>query len=561
MPWPLFFILAVATAFNNPPGVDIWCGKAYRATNASFEPGGWLEQPARSAVPLLDLRIRPRMNLYTADDDRGALVIDAAISHLRGQPLSGEPFDTSEPQSRKLRLEVSVDGTAVRLEHVVTVDSTSVELDFPLCDLEPRFQPWNVSLKAIQGNQVLIARTQVYRLPDRTDGGSVTKIDSLHGGLMVRNSSSSPASWVPLLPYSFYVSWDGWLEKSLDNVQNFKDQGYNIIHIVPNAGLANQAFNFTELNLFLDKCDEVGLWVMYDMRWTYKNLTSVREQVNMLNARKSLLLWYTGDEPDGQSDPLDATKITYDLIKSIDPWHPVSLVLNCYNFYYEEYSSGADIILSDVYPLAVNTSWSTVYDTPCNTTYGCCGCDDCEGNLQDISVRLDRFSEYQSWVSSVPKPLWGVPMAFGNETFWSRYPTADEEVSMTMLSLNHNAKGIVMWDYPTTAELAQVTSRLSRVLTGEPVSRFLLGAPTVPLHATGHPNMDIASWRVGSQMLVSVVSLQSTSWEAQVTVPLPAGARAVSRVLWGSKEWGLSGGCLSKKGGRGLETDLIVVDF
>ncbi|KAJ5488981.1 hypothetical protein N7539_003871 [Penicillium diatomitis] len=316
MPWSLFFILAVATAFNNPAGVDIWCGKAYLGA-----------------------------------------------------------------------LEVSVDGTDVRLEHAVTVNSTSVALDFPLCDLEPRFQPWNVSLKATQGNQVSNARTQGYRLPDRTDGGSVTKIESLHGGLVVRNSSSSPASWVPPLPYSFYVSWDGWLEKSLDNVQNFKDQGNNIIHIVPNAGLANQAFNFTGLNLLLDKM--------------------LREQVNMLNARKSLLLWYTGDEPDGQSDPLDATKLTYDLIKSIDPWHPVSLVLNCYCFYYEEYSSGADIILSDVYPLAVNTSWSAVYDTPCNTTYGCCGCDDYEGNLQDISVHLDRFSEYQSWVSSVPKPLLG----------------------------------------------------------------------------------------------------------------------------------------------------------
>lgn len=28
----LFFVLGLAAAFNNPPGVDIWCGKAYRAT-------------------------------------------------------------------------------------------------------------------------------------------------------------------------------------------------------------------------------------------------------------------------------------------------------------------------------------------------------------------------------------------------------------------------------------------------------------------------------------------------------------------------------------------------
>lgn len=29
---PLSFMLGLAAAFNNPPGVDIWCGKAYRAT-------------------------------------------------------------------------------------------------------------------------------------------------------------------------------------------------------------------------------------------------------------------------------------------------------------------------------------------------------------------------------------------------------------------------------------------------------------------------------------------------------------------------------------------------
>lgn len=66
---------------------------------------------------------------------------------------------------------------------------------------------------------------------------------------------------------------------------------------MPNAGLANEAFQWDVLAKFLDKCDERGLWVMFDMRWTYLNLTSVEEQVKMINSRKSMLLWYTGDEP------------------------------------------------------------------------------------------------------------------------------------------------------------------------------------------------------------------------------------------------------------------------
>lgn len=517
-----------------------------------------MESPALSSVPLLDLKVRPRMNLYTPSDDRGSLIVDSEISYTHG-----EPWETKEHDSQSLHIEISIEETHLLLTHSIPVNTSSNELELPLYNLVPRFEPYRVTLKANRqdGSRAYTATTDLYHLPSRTDGGSITKLDSLYGGLLVQDYTKDSSQWSPLLPYSYYVSWDGWLKKSLSNVQSFKDQGYNIIHIVPNAGLANEAFNFTELNMFLDKCDEVGLWVMYDMRWTYQNLTSVQYQVDLLKTRKSMLLWYTGDEPDGQSDPLNATKIAYDLIKSIDPWHPVSLCLNCYNFYYEEYSSGADIILSDVYPIAVNTSWSTVYDTVCNTTYGCCGCDDCHGDMEDISNRLGIFAEYQSWVGSSPKTFWGVPMAFGNESYWTRYPTAAEEVTMTMLNLNHNAKGIVMWDYPTTSELSNITSELSRVLASDQVARFLLGAPTVPLQVMGHPKMDVSGWKVGGKMLISILALQTPSWSGAVSIMLPEGASAVTEVLWGSGGWKLGKGELVKEGGQALETDIIVVEF
>ena len=64
---------------------------------------------------------------------------------------------------------------------------------------------------------------------------------------------------------------------------------------------------------------------------------------------------------DGQVDPLEATKTAYDVIKLHDPHHPVSLCLNCENYYFEEYTAGADIILSDVYPIGTNTTWSSKY--------------------------------------------------------------------------------------------------------------------------------------------------------------------------------------------------------
>jgi len=44
------------------------------------------------------------------------------------------------------------------------------------------------------------------------------------------------------------------------------------------------------------------------------------------------------------------------MIKSLDPYHLISLGLNFENYQFEEYTAGADIILSDTYPIGTNTS-------------------------------------------------------------------------------------------------------------------------------------------------------------------------------------------------------------
>jgi len=88
------------------------------------------------------------------------------------------------------------------------------------------------------------------------------------------------------------------------------------------------------------------------------NDTAVTEQVNMVKNSPALLLWYTGDEPDGTSDPLNATTHAYDLIYELDGYHPVSLCLNCYDYYWSDYSAGADIVLQDTYMISNNNTWS-----------------------------------------------------------------------------------------------------------------------------------------------------------------------------------------------------------
>ena len=55
--------------------------------------------------------------------------------------------------------------------------------------------------------------------------------------------------------------------------------------------------------------------------------------------------------------------------------------------------------------------------TPCTEDYGDCGCDNCKGQFEDISTRMDEFAQrmfVNGW--SRTKAVWTVPQAFGQDT-------------------------------------------------------------------------------------------------------------------------------------------------
>lgn len=44
-------------------------------------------ETTQSTVAVLDLRIRPRMNLHTPSDGNGSFIVDSEICYVRGDPL------------------------------------------------------------------------------------------------------------------------------------------------------------------------------------------------------------------------------------------------------------------------------------------------------------------------------------------------------------------------------------------------------------------------------------------------------------------------------------------
>jgi len=132
---------------------------------------------------------------------------------------------------------------------------------------------------------------------------------------------------------------------------------------------------------------------------------------------------------------------------------------------------------------------------------------------------------------------------------------------MNMLFINHGAKGIATWDYPTEPGIANITSALSKVLTSSTITSFLVGSFTTALEATGLGRVDVASWTVGKSMLVSVVNKNYIeSPEANITIALPGSAAGIGQVVWG-KGWTVSGNTLVKTGLDALEVDIFTVNI
>jgi len=119
---------------------------------------------------------------------------------------------------------------------------------------------------------------------------------------MVQGWFTNSTEWTSLFPYTYYVSWQETLGNSIDDLNVFKDLGYNIIHIVPTGTLSDTTFPFGNLTKFIDRAEELGLWFMYDTRWSYQNFTLMAEQVAFINSRKSDLLYYTANGPEGQTE-------------------------------------------------------------------------------------------------------------------------------------------------------------------------------------------------------------------------------------------------------------------
>ncbi|KDR78230.1 hypothetical protein GALMADRAFT_245305 [Galerina marginata CBS 339.88] len=518
-----------------------WCGKHYMASSPVVAPGGLFPIPATSKTPLLAFRCAPAIRPFLAEDaksgsDEVAILIDTPVTFSQianAAPISISRLD--ELASSSVSVTVSVNGKKVASGQV-PLNATKHALPLKLSSLQPRAQAYDITCTATLESQKFEATGSLSFLPDPPPGiGSVTKMDLRTGGLLARPANGKGGPFAPVFPVGFYTSFSDYLALDFSIPAKLKSQGFTVVHPIPSFD------NLTALELVLDAMQDAGLYLMYDMRNTYMNSTAVTAEVNRIKSRPNLLLWYTGDEPDGTSDPLDATLKSSNLIQSLDGgdgqggagYHPVSLVLNCENYFYTEYTSGADIVLQDTYMIGNNVTFSTQWDTVCTPDFGDCGCDNCKGSFEDISTRMDEFRDrnfINGWERT--KAVWTVPQGFGNDTYVSivmRFPTGQEWVVMSVVGINHGGLGVVSWDDPTSADIKASSSALGLSL--PKMTPFILN-PSATFKQVTINRVDIGLWTVGGQTLILATNQNYFSVSVSLKdLHLPSPQPAASQVL------------------------------
>ncbi|KAI8963126.1 hypothetical protein F5Y11DRAFT_166291 [Daldinia sp. FL1419] len=543
-----------------------WCGKVYEAGYPSFEPGGHTTEPDlinSDGSPNLYVQFKPRHSIYLADEEKGSFVVKAELSRWFGEPWENsttkeeesvtEPFTdlyfsislvSENQQDRKLLVE----GT-------VPINATGSGFDFNLSDFEPRSSPYEVVLTGTSqfGGRSYTANSSFRYLPEIASGASATKIDNLNGGLLFRNAQTDNA-FVPLLPYGFYGLYNGSnsTTESAGFVRDYSSDGKGLNAIVSLAG-------FADTNPVYDSMDSSTVRFMFDLRSSYKNLTEVTQRVSTIKHHSSLFAYWTADEPDGWQVPFEATPAARDLIHDLDPYHPVAVTLNCQDYYFGEYSAG-DILMQDPYPIAINSTFSK-WGTACNATLGDCGCDNCAGNPQDVSHRLDDLMRYERWLGRWPLPKFHNPQAFHGEDYWARDPTPTEAFVMNALAFNRGATGIFAWTWPTSSELFDAHSQMAGVVTTTPVKDFLLGGqPDGSIHIYNHDLLDIAYWVREARMMISVVNGAYDDISEPISIVLPEPGERISDIPFGNQSWDLVDGQLVIDKLPSMSTSFIIVD-
>lgn len=434
MYWPL--ILAFLQLASSEEKYKEWCGKHYESSAPATPPLGAFVRPP---VGSFDLRCVATLQPYLSTDklSEASVILD--------HPDPSAQIDVINPLTDRSLLykgPVSPGKVLFKIEELGP----------------PRTKPYELVCRLSGDSKTLVTHFNVYFLPPNPiPKASVVRKNAQSGMLTI---SDEHGSLVPFFPFGFYTvdKYDNLQEK----VKSFKQTGMTAMNPTPDVPY----FNLTQIPEMWSLFNQAGIWFQHNMRHSFSNLTQVDTQLEVVMKQPNLLAYYTADEPDGSPFSLSVENATRHL-RIRDPYHPVSLALNCQDFFFEEFTKDVDIVMTDPYPIGLKSpTHSAPWGTVCNSTYGDCGCDNCEGNLSDLSSRMKRFKSYRKALGRDRSlMIWGIPQSFWDDSYWTRSPTGQEYLTSCTIYVIEGAVGLTAWEERSmTSEIKQAATQFSHAL-------------------------------------------------------------------------------------------------
>lgn len=325
------------------------------------------------------LRAMPRLSLYT-HERRGEIMVTVA-EDMRPEGLSvivdvpGSESARRPVAGRKMSVPVELDGLPEGVSEV-------------RCQL-------------LREDDVLgVAETQLRVAPPKPNE---VKIDNATGGLI--------ADGLPFVPFGYYTYFpltEGVMDEEVV-------RGFTLFS--PYHGGPHDAEELDSIRAYMDRCAEIGMRVNYHLMWARRRemtdelWSQLRAEIEAFRDHPALLSWYIADEPSSEEVP--RLERVYDLVRDLDPHHPVTVVFYRGAEHARQFEGCMDIVMGDPYPIP-------------------------HGSVTYVSEMADALRD----AFDGRKALWIVPQAFGGHEWWKREPTAQEERVMTYLALIHGARGI-----------------------------------------------------------------------------------------------------------------------
>lgn len=377
------------------------------------------------------------------------------------------------PEWRGLEVAVSINGvTGVNIQKKVLLAEQHI-FSVPIALLRGRSKI-KVILRANGGYEEQMV--DLVKLPPKSNA---VKINKLQHSLIVDE--------LPYFPLGFYCYSP--VQSSLPEEEVVK--GFNLL----SPYQVIEAHTFEERKRYLDRCAQLGMKVHYNLlsiaggggprqgrsdRNRSQKMDLLRQEILAVKDHPALLAWYISDEPTGQNIAPETLLESYQLIKQLDPYHPISIVfMNPKEAY--RYEQVMDIAMVDPYPIP-NRGPEEV------------------GSITQSLV--DRF-RYQ-------KPVWLVPQAFGGNEHWAREPSPREIQLMTWLGVLNGATGIQYFirhglsSFPKSSLTWDAASATVKELTD--LTPFLLQADDQGKIPTLDKGLEARWYRNKDQLIVTVLN-------------------------------------------------------